>query len=79
MEIKTTYVCDGAIYCGFKPKGAKVKEERQILYPIKDYKLQDKDGKRHSSVWLKDGDSQENYTEVESEEKEPQLKTNLEE
>lgn len=64
MEIKTTYICDGAIYCGFKPKGVKVKEEKQILYPAKGYKLK-KDDKLYSSVVLKDGDDQENYVEVE--------------
>jgi len=65
MEIRTTYICDGAIYCGFKPEGVKVKEERQVLYAEKGYKLKRKsDGKQISSVWLKDGDTEENYIEV---------------
>lgn len=66
MEIKTTYICDGAIYCGFKPENIKVKEERQILYAKKGYKLERKSDKQQfSSVWLKDGDNEENYIEVE--------------
>lgn len=67
MEIRTTYVCDGAIYCGFKPENAEVKEERQVLYPTKGYVLERKsDGKQLHSVWLKDGDVQDNYREVEA-------------
>lgn len=66
MEIKTTYVCDGAIYCGFKPENVEVKEERQILYPEKGYDLVRKsDGKHFRSVWLKDDDIQDNYIQSE--------------
>jgi len=66
MEIRTTYVCDGAIYCGFKPEGVKVKEERPVLYAEKGYELVRKsDNKQFRSVWLKDGDNEENYVEVE--------------
>lgn len=65
MYTKITYVCDGAIYCGFKPEGVNVKEERTVLYPEKGYKLKGKDDKLINSVWLKDGDVQENYVEVE--------------
>lgn len=64
MFTKTTYVCDGAIYCGFKPEGVDVKEERIVLYPEQGYKLE-KDGEKFTCVWLKDGDVQENYKEVE--------------
>lgn len=71
MEIRTTYICDGAIYCGFKPEGVKVKEERQILYPTKGLKLQSKEGKILNSVWLKDGDTEENYIEIEVKENKP--------
>lgn len=72
MEIKTTYVCNGAIYCGFKPDNAEVKEERQILYPEKGYKLERKsDKKQFSSVWLKDGDVQENYKEEQKKDVKP--------
>lgn len=67
MEIRTTYVCNGAIFCGFKPEGVEVIEERQVLYPAAGYELQDKAGNRFSAVWLKDGDVQENYIEVEKE------------
>lgn len=65
MEIRTTYICKGAIYCGFRPEGVKVKEERYLLYPEKGYKLERKsDGKQFLSIWLKDGDTEENYIEV---------------
>ena len=66
MEIRITYVCDGAIYCGFKPENADVKEERQVLYPSKGHLLERKsDSKQFHSLWLKDGDTEENYTEIE--------------
>lgn len=65
MEIRITYICDGAIYCGFKPEGVEVKEEREVLYPEKGYELERKSDKQQfSSVWLKDGDNEENYIEV---------------
>ena len=74
MEIRITYVgtLNGVhgLWCGFKPEGVEVSEERPILYPAKGYKLQNKDGKLLNSVWLKDGDSQDNYTEVEAPKKE---------
>lgn len=63
MEIRITYVTNGAIYCGFKPEGVEVIEEREVLYPAEGYELE-RDGERFSCVWLKDGDVQENYTEV---------------
>ena len=67
MYKTTTYVCDGAIYCGFKPKGVKAKEERTILHPEKGFKLKRKsDDKILNAVWLKENDSEENYVEVES-------------
>lgn len=66
MEIRITYICDGAIYCGVKPEGVEILEERQILYPEHNYILVRKtDGKKYNSVWLKDGDTQDNYIEVE--------------
>lgn len=68
MEIRTTYVCNGAMYCGFKPEGVEVIEERQVLYPASGYELERISDKEHfSCVWLKDGDTQENYIEVEAE------------
>ena len=70
MHIKITYVgtLDGVpgMWCGFCPEGAVITEERQVLYPETGYSL-----KRIAteeildSVWLKDGDVQENYEEVE--------------
>lgn len=65
MYTKITYVCDGAIYCGFKPEGVTVLEERTVLYPEDGYELENKTTKeRMSAVWLKDGDSQDNYIEI---------------
>lgn len=74
MEIRITYVGSlkgvQGMWCGFKPKSAKIQEERQVLYPAEGYELE-KDGERFSAVWLKDGDSPENYTEVPYVEPEP--------
>ena len=72
MYIKITYVgsLDGVagIWCGFKPEGAIITEERPVLYPEKGYELERiSDKERFSAVWLKDGDVQENYTEVQGE------------
>lgn len=65
MKIRTTYICKGAIYCGFKPEGVKVKEKRFILYPEKGFVLERISDKEHfDSVWLKDDDTEENYIEV---------------
>ena len=73
MEIRTTYVCDGAIYCGFKPEGVTVLEERSVLYPQQGYELINiTNGERFSSVWLKDGDVQSNYIEVKLPKLEPE-------
>lgn len=63
MEIKITYVTNGAIYCGFKPDNVEIIEERKVLYPTDGYELE-RNGERFSSVWLKDNDVQENYNEV---------------
>lgn len=67
MQVKVTFVgtLNGihGIWCGFRPEGAKIKEARPILYPEEGYLLE-KDGETYSSVWLKDGDEEENYTEV---------------
>ena len=64
MNIKTTYVCDGAIYCGFKPEGVSVLEERPVLYADEGYELVKDRERVGTAVWLKDGDVAENYTEV---------------
>ena len=76
MQIRITYVgtLDGVagIWCGFKPEGAIITEERPVLYPEPDFELEHKETKeRFSAVWLKDGDSQENYIEVPYEEHTP--------
>lgn len=69
MEIRITYICNGAIYCGFKPDGVEVLEEREVLYPVEGYELvRISDKERLSSVWLKDGDVKENYIEVKANE-----------
>lgn len=70
MQIKITYIGTlndiPGMWCGFCPEGAVITEERQVLYPADGYML-----KRIAteeilpSVWLKDGDKQENYEEVE--------------
>ena len=67
MEIKTTYIgtLNGihGIWCGFCPEGVEVSEEREVLIPAAGYELE-RDGEKFASVWLKDGDKKENYTEV---------------
>lgn len=73
MEIKTTYIGTlngvNGFWCGFKPKGLEVTEERKVLYPKEGYDLE-KDGEIFSSVWLKDGMSKNDYKEVEHKEPE---------
>lgn len=68
MRVKTTYVgtLNGVkgLWCGSKPKGIKVEEERKVLVPKEGYELE-KDGETFSAVWLKDGDVKENYKEKE--------------
>jgi hypothetical protein len=70
MFTKITYIgtLNGVhgIWCGFKPEGVVVEEERTILYPEHGFILK-KDDKTFSAVWLKDGDVKENYTEVKKE------------
>jgi hypothetical protein len=53
------------IWQGIKAEDEATFEDRQILYPESGYELE-KNGERFSCVWLKDGDSPENYTEVEA-------------
>lgn len=70
MEIKTTYkgIKDGVygIYCGFKPKGLEVQEEVPVYYPDEG-KVFIKDGEEYTSVVLQDGESIEDYQEIERE------------
>jgi len=75
MEIKITYVGTlngvSGIWCGFHPPDAIITEERPVLYPAEDKELENILTKeRFSAVWLKDGDVQENYIEVDIEEEE---------
>lgn len=69
MYIKTTYIgtLDGnkGMWCGFLPEGVVVEEERQVLYPEQNYSLRRiATLEVFSSVWLQDGDTQENYEEI---------------
>ena len=71
MQIKITYIgtLNGIVgmWCGFCPEGAVITEERQVLYPTDGYMLKRIATEEIlSSVWLKDGDTQENYEEVET-------------
>ena len=70
MQIKTTYIgtLNGihGIWCGFKPKKAQITEEKSILFPEQGYKLKNKiNNEEYPYVCLIDGDSQENYEEIE--------------
>lgn len=70
MEIKITYVgtLNGVhgMWCGFKPKGIKVEEERLVLYPVQGYELRNKmSGETLSAVWLSSTEQQEDWEEVE--------------
>lgn len=70
MQIRITYVgtLNGikGMWCGFKPEGAIIEEERPVLYADEGYILERiSDGERLYAVWLKDGDVQENYIEME--------------
>ena len=68
MHIKTTYIFikDGVkgMACGYKPAG-EILEERPILYAEDGYTLYKDDEEIGGAGWLKDGDVQENYHEVE--------------
>lgn len=62
------YKKDGIVYVGGNvPEGATILETMDILNAEEGYELVRKsDGERiGSSVWLRDGDTQENYEEVE--------------
>lgn len=69
MNIKVTYIGTlneiRYIWCGFYPEGAIIEEERQVLYPEVGNSLRRIATQEvFSSVWLKDGDTQENYEEI---------------
>ena len=64
------YEKDGTIYVSGKlPEGATVLETMDILNADEGYELQRISDKENvgSSIWLKDGDSQDNYWEIEVE------------
>lgn len=70
MQIRITYIgtLDGVagMWCGFCPEEAVITEERQVLFPADGYMLKRIATEEvMSSVWLKDGDTQANYEEVE--------------
>lgn len=64
------YEKDGVVGVGLLPEGSTVIEEMDILNADEGFELIRKsDGENvGSSVWLKDGDTQDNYSEVEVEE-----------
>lgn len=67
MQTKITYkgTKDGVygIYCGFKPDGLEVEEEVTVYYPDEN-KVFIKDGEEYGAVVLKEGESIEEYEEV---------------
>jgi len=67
MEIKTTYkgYINGVygIYCGFKPDGLEVEEEIPVYYPDEG-KIFIKDGEEFGAVVLQEGESIEDYKEI---------------
>lgn len=69
MYIKITYIFikDGVkgMACGYKPENATILEERVILHAEDGYTLYKGEEEVGGAVWLKDGDSQENYHEEE--------------
>ena len=75
METRITYVgtLNGVrgMWCGHKPDDVKVTEERIVLHPSEGYELESVvNQERFSAVWLKDGDCEDNYIEVETIEEE---------
>lgn len=62
------YEHNGIVGVGLLPEGATVLEEMDILNADEGYELV-KDGERiGGSVWLHNGDTQDNYSEIEIEE-----------
>lgn len=69
MEIRITYVgtLNGirGMWCGFKPEGAIITEERTVLYPSEGKALKNTiSGEIDSSVWLKSESLQTDWVEV---------------
>lgn len=71
MQIKITYkgYINGVygIYCGFKPEGLEVTEEVNVYYPDEG-KIFIKDGEEYDCVVLQNGESIEDYQEIEKKE-----------
>ena len=70
METRITYkgTLNGikGIWCGFKPEEAVIEQEFNILYPAEKKLLRKKgEEQTYHSVVLLDGDSMDNYKEVE--------------
>lgn len=56
------------LFCGHLPIGVTIEEEREVLYPEKNYILVNKiTNEKYSAVYLKDGDCEDNYIEEEME------------
>lgn len=70
MEVRPTYKFrrnDDVIgyHCGDMPTGVEILETYDILYPQEGYDLQRiSDGEILGSIWLKDGDTEDNYIEI---------------
>ena len=83
MEIRTTYkgiTKDGVkgIWCGFKPDDIEVTEELQILYPDKDMQLRNKTTQEiFGAVALTNGETAENYEEIEVTENDTASENNI--
>lgn len=69
MQIKITYVGTlngiNSIWCGFKPEGAIITEERPVLYADDGKVLIRKADNENvgSSIWLQGEDNESNYIE----------------
>lgn len=72
MEIITTYIgtLDGVngIWCGFKPEGSIITEEKLVLRASAGYKLKNKETEEtYYSVIIQNEDEQENFEEIKDE------------
>lgn len=71
MHTKITYkgTLNGVrgLWCGFKPEGLEVEKEITVFYPDEG-KVFTKDGEEYPTVILQEGESIEDYNEVEGKE-----------
>lgn len=77
MTIRTTYIgtLNGihGMWCGFRPDGAVIEEERLVLYPEADYDLRNKiSGEIVSAVWIQSAEQQQDWEEIPHVEPEPE-------